>query len=104
MGGRDPVGDRLMVAPEGSPDPSEAVTFEIKLERSFSRFIVIAERVRAWRVLATAGLALEALAARSVEARFNLPLGAAATRTLLYVKRYSILGADLGNASRGLFF
>ncbi|MET0649998.1 MAG: hypothetical protein ABW208_25600 [Pyrinomonadaceae bacterium] len=41
-------------------------------------------------------MALQALAAGAVEAGFNLPLSAAAMWTLMYVKRYSIVSANLG--------
>jgi hypothetical protein len=97
VGGIDPVGDRLVVDREQPPDPAEAVAFEVELERGLSGLLVVAERVGFGRVLAAARLALKALRAGAVEAGFNLPLNTAAMRTLMHVKRYSIISADLGN-------
>jgi hypothetical protein len=50
------------------PDATKAVTFEVELERLLTSLIVIAEWERLWRVLATAGLTLKALAAGAVKA------------------------------------
>jgi IMP dehydrogenase/GMP reductase len=82
---------------EAAADPAEAVAFEVELERGLSSLLVVAERVRLGRVLAAARPALKALRPRAVEAGFNLPLGTAAMRTLMHVKRYSIICADVGN-------
>jgi hypothetical protein len=38
------------------------------------------------------------LAAGAVEAGLNLPLGAPAVGTLMHVRRYNIISADLGNS------
>ena len=97
MRGVDPVGDRLVINPEEAADAAEAVASEVELERGLPRLLVVAERVRARRVLASARLALEALAAGAVEAGFNLPLGAAAMRALVHVKAYTTISANLSN-------
>ena len=86
-----------MVDREQPPDAAQAVAFEVELEGGLSRPVVVAERVGRGRVLAAARLALKTLRAGAVEAGLHLPLGAAAMGTLLHVKRYSIVSADLGN-------
>ena len=80
-----------------SADAAQPVAFEVELERGLARLIVIAERERVGRVPAAARLTLKAPAARAVEARFNLPLRAAAMGAYSHVKRYNIVSADLGN-------
>lgn len=86
-----------MVDREQPPDAAEAVAFEVELERGLPRLLVVAERVRVGRVLAAARLALKALRAGAVEAGLNLPLSAVAMGTLMHVKAYTTISADLGN-------
>ena len=86
-----------MVDREQPPDAAEAVAFEVEPERGLPGLVVVAERVRLGSVLAAARLALKALRAGAVEAGLNLPLGAAAVGTLVHVKAYTIISADLGN-------
>ena len=82
---------------EEPPDPPQAIALEVKLERSLSGLVIIAERVRTRRVLAAARPALEAPAAGAVKARLHLSLRGVAIRTLMHVMPYTVISSALGN-------
>ncbi len=63
-----------MVDAQESPDATKAVAFKIEFESHLFGLLVVAERTRLWRVLATAQLALIALVLGVRKASFDLTL------------------------------
>ena len=64
----DPVGNRLVINREEATDTTQAVAFKVEFDGLLASLVVIAERTRLWRVLATACLTLQALTAGAVKA------------------------------------
>lgn len=63
-----------MINSEEPPDAAQAITCEVELQRCLFGLLSVTERERRWGVLATAELALAALAPSAVKAGFHLPL------------------------------
>lgn len=97
MVGVDPVDHSLVVDREQSPDPSEAVAFEVELERRPLGLVVVAERARSGRVLAAALLALIALVLSVREAGFNLARSILAMGASNHAGSYNTISFDLDN-------
>lgn len=71
-----------MVDAQESPDATKAVTFNVEFERQLFGLLVVAQRTRLWRVLATAQLALIALIFGVGESSFDLASGVLAMGTM----------------------
>src|ERR1700759_4022317 len=84
-----------MVDREQPTDATKAVAFEVEFERRLLCFLVIAERSRRGRVLATTLLALETLITSARKTGFDLARSVLAMGTSNHVERYTIICFDL---------
>ena len=87
----------LLYAPEGAPDPDKmkVATKRPKMTPGKAAISGLLENYSIPGYRLAARLALKALRAGAVEAGLHLPLGAAAIRTLMHVKAYTIVRPDL---------